>query len=67
MRSCLRADYMISVLPVDNEKTLKQFVEFPYDLYRSNRYWVPPITREAVGMNQAVRSSCHSNLPAVEG
>src|SRR5512136_2098165 len=37
---------MISVLPVDNEKTLKQFVEFPYELYKNNRYWVPPIVKE---------------------
>lgn len=37
---------MISVLPVDNEKTLKQFVEFPYELYKNNRYWVPPIAKE---------------------
>jgi hypothetical protein len=37
---------MISVLPVDNEKTLKQFVEFPFALYKDNRYWVPPIKKE---------------------
>jgi len=37
---------MISVLPVDSEKTLKEFVELPFELYKNNRYWVPPIIKE---------------------
>jgi hypothetical protein len=31
------------VVAVDNQKTLKQFVELPYTLYRNDPYWVPPL------------------------
>jgi hypothetical protein len=37
---------MISVIPVNDEKTFKQFVDLPYQLYKNNRYWVPPIRKE---------------------
>ncbi len=33
----------IEVVAVDNQKTLKQFVELPYTLYRNDPYWVPPL------------------------
>ena len=33
----------IEVVAVDNRKTLKQFVELPYTLYRNDPYWVPPL------------------------
>ena len=31
------------VVAVDNRRTLKQFVELPYSLYRDDPYWVPPL------------------------
>lgn len=37
---------MINVVPVKTEKELKDFINFPYELYRRNRYWVPPLRRE---------------------
>jgi hypothetical protein len=33
----------IEVVAIDNQKTLKQFVELPYTLYRDDPYWVPPL------------------------
>ncbi len=33
----------IEVVAVDNKKALKEFVEFPYALYRDDPYWVPPL------------------------
>ena len=33
----------IEVVAVDNKKALKEFVEFPYTLYRDDPYWVPPL------------------------
>jgi GNAT superfamily N-acetyltransferase len=33
----------IDVVPADNPKALKQFVELPYRLYRDNPHWVPPL------------------------
>ncbi len=37
---------MISVIPVKTQKEFKTFVEFPYQLYRDDRYWVPPLRGE---------------------
>ena len=37
---------MIKVIPVKTEKELKDFINFPYKLYKKNRYWVPPLKRE---------------------
>lgn len=33
----------IVIKACDNVNDLKKFVQFPYDLYKSNRYWVPPM------------------------
>ena len=32
--------------PVSNRRELKAFVKFPYRLYRSDSYWVPPLISE---------------------
>ena len=37
---------MISIVRVENEAQLKQFVDFPYKLYENNKYWVPPLKRD---------------------
>lgn len=34
---------MIQVKKVSTKKELKQFVKFPFKLYKNNPYWVPPI------------------------
>ena len=36
-------DMAIEIREVQNKKALKQFVRFPYDLYKKNPYWVPPL------------------------
>jgi len=33
----------VEVVPANNDKLLKEFVEFPYRLYRGDPYWVAPI------------------------
>ncbi len=33
----------IEVVPADNQKLLKEFVELPYRLYRGDPYWAPPL------------------------
>ena len=33
----------IDVAAADNKQALKEFIEFPYTLYRDNPYWVPPL------------------------
>jgi hypothetical protein len=37
---------MIEVLPADNLRTFKNFLYFPYQLYRGNSLWVPPLFRD---------------------
>ncbi len=37
---------MIEVVPVKNERQLKTFIDFPYQLFSKNRYWIPPIKKE---------------------
>jgi hypothetical protein len=37
---------MITIIPVRSDKEFKQFVDFPYRLYKRHRYWVPPLKRD---------------------
>ena len=37
---------MITVKEITSKKDLKKFIKFPFNLYRSNTYWVPPIINE---------------------
>ncbi len=39
---------MIKILEISTKKELKQFVKFPFSLYKGNKYWVPPIISEEV-------------------
>ncbi len=37
---------MVSITKVTRKEELKQFVEFPYRLYKNDKYWVPPLKRD---------------------
>lgn len=37
---------MIEILPVTNQAQLKQFVTFPFQLYKNHPYWVPPLIKD---------------------
>ena len=37
---------MLEIKEVTNKKDLKQFVNLPYELYKGNKYWVPPIKKD---------------------
>ncbi len=34
---------MIKIVEATNKKLLKEFVKFPFELYKNNPYWVPPV------------------------
>jgi ribosomal protein S18 acetylase RimI-like enzyme len=34
------------IYPVENRKDLRSFIQFPYDLYRDDPIWVPPLRSE---------------------
>lgn len=36
----------ITIKEVTSKKELKQFVNFQYELYKDNKYWVPPLKKE---------------------
>ena len=37
---------MITIKEIFTRKELKQFVTFPFSLYKNNEYWVPPIIKD---------------------
>jgi GNAT superfamily N-acetyltransferase len=39
---------MIQLKELTTQKELKQFVKFPFKLYKGNKYWVPPIIADEV-------------------
>lgn len=39
---------MIKIHEVSTKQELKQFVKFPFSLYKGNEYWVPPIISEEI-------------------
>ena len=39
---------MIIVKEVKSKTKFKQFVKFPFDLYKGSKYWVPPIIKDEI-------------------
>lgn len=39
---------MIEVREIKSEKELKDFVKFPFKLYKGNKYWVPPMINDEI-------------------
>ncbi|WP_299065375.1 GTP cyclohydrolase [uncultured Polaribacter sp.] len=39
---------MITLKKITTKKEMKQFVTFPFSLYKNNKYWVPPIIKDEV-------------------
>ncbi len=39
---------MIRIQEISTKKELRQFVKFPFSLYKNNKYWVPPLINEEV-------------------
>ncbi|WP_066633260.1 hypothetical protein [Labilibacter marinus] len=39
----------IQIVEVLNQSQRKKFVDFPYQLYKSNKYWVPPMKGDELG------------------
>ncbi len=41
---------MIEVVPVKTSKDLKTFIDFPFMLYKNDKYWIPPLKRDVVNI-----------------
>lgn len=39
---------MVTVKEISTKKELKNFVKFPFKLYKNNKFWVPPIIKDEV-------------------
>ena len=39
---------MITLQKITTKKGIKQFVMFPFSLYKNNAFWVPPIIKEEI-------------------
>lgn len=39
---------MITIKEIHSKKEMKQFVTFPFSLYKNNKYWVPPIIKDEI-------------------
>lgn len=37
---------MISIKTVEKNSDYKQFVNFPFELYKNNKFWIPPLKKE---------------------
>ncbi|CAM1353265.1 GTP cyclohydrolase [Tenacibaculum insulae] len=41
---------MITIKEITSKKEIKQFVKFPFSLYKNNKYWVPPIISDEIAV-----------------
>ena len=55
---------MIDVIQVKNPKQLKQFVTFPFKLYKECPYWVPPIIKDEIETLDATKNPVFKNAKA---
>ena len=38
----------VSVIPVQTKRQMKAFVDFPWDLYRDDPHWIPPVKSQVI-------------------
>ena len=49
---------MITIQESKSKSELKEFIKFPFSLYKNNKYWVPPlISDELEGFDKSKKSS----------
>lgn len=54
----------ISLHQVTNKKELKEFVLFPFKLYKGNKYWVPPIIKDEIANFSPEKNPVFQNADA---
>ena len=55
---------MIEIVKVENKKQEKDFVLFPFDLYKGCDYWVPPIIKEELESMDKTKNPVFKNAEA---
>ena len=54
----------IEVVTVDSKQALKEFIEFPYSLYRDDPFWVPPLRIAVKELLDRARHPFYANAEA---
>ena len=55
---------MIEVVKVESKKNVKDFVMFPFELYKDCEYWVPPIINEEIDAMDTNKNPVFKNAEA---
>ena len=55
---------MIKIITVKNSKQVKDFVMFPFKLYKDCEYWVPPIIKEEIEAMDTSKNPVFKNAEA---
>ena len=55
---------MITIKKMTTRKEMKQFVTFPFSLYKNNKYWVPPIIKDEVDNFDPTKNPVFENADA---
>jgi len=55
---------MIKVIKVESKKNVKDFVMFPFELYKDCEYWVPPIINEEIDAIDTNKNPVFKNAEA---
>ena len=55
---------MIEVVKVESKKNIKDFVMFPFELYKDCEYWVPPIINEEIDAMDKNKNPVFKNAEA---
>ena len=55
---------MIEVIKVESKKNVKDFVMFPFELYKDCEYWVPPIINEEIDAMDTNKNPVSKNAEA---
>ena len=55
---------MIKIVTVESKKLEKEFVMFPFDLYKDCVYWVPPIIKEELEAMHKSKNPVFKNAEA---
>ena len=55
---------MITLKKITNKKEMKQFVTFPFSVYKNNKYWVPPIIKDEIDNFDSKKNPVFENSDA---
>lgn len=55
---------MITIIEANTKELIKQFVKFPFSLYKDHPYWVPPLIQEEIETFDKTKNPAFSNADA---